>query len=140
LCVLLAGCAPRPQSAFTAADSNDARALGAYLDAGGDPNAKSPSGESLLYVATGPHGGKEVLLLLLQRGADPDLGGGSYTPLMNASSWCWFDGVTLLVEAGADVNLRNADGRTALQEVCAGGGEQEKKVIAYLKERISKTR
>jgi len=128
----LCGCVTHPTGSdpFAATDANDVRALRSYLDQGGDPNAKAAHGESLLYVATGPHGGEEVLRLLLQRGANPNLGAGKYTPLMNASSWCWFEGVTLLIESGADPKAQNEKGETALQTMCMGGDRE--KLIAYL--------
>jgi hypothetical protein len=118
--------------AFGAVDADDASVLRRYLNAGGSPNAISSSGESMLYVATGPHGGASVLRLLLERGADPDVGVGTYTPLMNASSWCWLDGVEILVQAGADVKRRNESAQTALQTMCEAGGNREE-VEIYLR-------
>ena len=132
--LLLGGCNSGSDSPFAAVDGNNTVALRSYLEAGGNPNAQTPSGESLLYIATGPHGGEGVLRVLLEHGADPNVGAGSYTPLMNASSWCWLKGVSLLVEAGADVSARNGSGQTALQTVCSGGGDREK-VVAYLQGR-----
>ena len=132
--LFLAGCASESENPFAAVDANHTAALSSYLDSGGDPNAQSPNGQSLLYIATGPHGGESVLRVLLEHGANPNVGAGSYTPLMNASSWCWLKGVSLLVEAGADVTARNGSGQTALQTVCSGGGDREK-VVAYLQGR-----
>ena len=129
---VLSACSASPMASnpFAATGSNKASALRAYLDRGGNPNAKSASGESLLYIATGPHGGEDVLRLLLERGANPNIGAGAYSPLMNASSWCWLKGVSLLAEAGADLKARNEMGQTALQTVCSGRGSDE--VVAYL--------
>ena len=136
LAALLPGCAARPvdRDPFAATDSNDARALRAYLHNGGDPNARSANGESLLYIATGPHGGEEVLRLLLERGANPNVGAGAYSPLMNASSWCWLKGVSLLAEAGADLKARNEKGQTALQTLCSAGRGRDE-MVAYLRGR-----
>ena len=136
LAVALVSCASRPVSvaeAFGAVDANDVGILRRYLDGGGDPNALAKNGASMLYVATGPHGGEGVLRLLLERGADPNRGSGLYTPLMNAASWCWRDGTRLLLDAGADIHRKNEDGKTALETVCSGGTERE--VVAYLRAR-----
>jgi len=143
LVFLLVACSPtKPPSnppsvaeAFAAVDADDAQTLERYLNAGGNPNERSADGQTMLYVATGPHGGENVLRLLLARGAKPDIGFRKYTPLMNASSWCWLRGVQLLISAGADIHLRNEAGATALQTVCTGGGRDREQVIAYLHER-----
>ena len=129
--LFLAGCTSDSDNPFAAVDANHTAALRSYLDAGGDPNAQSPGGQSLLYIATGPHGGESVLRLLLNHGANPNVGFGSYTPLMNASSWCSLRSVTLLVEVGADVTAPKTEGQTALQTVCSGGRDRAK-VVAYL--------
>lgn len=135
LTALLSACVNRVMSdPFAATNANDARSLSVYLDRGGDPDAKSTHGESLVYIATGPNGGKDVLRLLLERGANPNLGASSYSPLMNASSWCWLEGVTLLAEAGADLNARDERGHTALETVCIG--RDRDKVVAYLTKRV----
>lgn len=127
LLFLIVGCSasnpPTVVEAFAAVDANNSRILQRYLSTGGDPNARASNGYSMLYVATGPHGGEAVLRLLLSQGANPNIGSGNFTPLMNASSWCWLQGVQLLVKSGADIHLRNERGQTAMETVCAGGGD-----------------
>jgi ankyrin repeat protein len=137
--LLLLGCgatAVTPDEAFQAVDENNPSVLRKYLSQGGNPDRLSEKGDSLLYIATGPHGGYEVLKLLLEAGANPDKGAGEYTPLMNASSWCWLEGVKLLVEFDADPMLKNSKGQTALDTVCFSNGG-ERKVIEYLKSRMA---
>ena len=137
LAALLTSCSAYPTESdpFVATESNNAIALRRYLDSGGSPNAKTENGQSLLYIATGPHGGEDVVRLLLERGADPNVGSGTYSPLMNASSWCSLGTVTLIAEAGADLKARNGKGQTALQTVCSAGGDREE-VLAYLRGRV----
>lgn len=84
----------------------------------------SPGGErawSPLHIAAGDgHGG--LMSLLLQHGAEVDATDVcGATPLLCAAEWCTFDhgtdGVSAareLLDAGADVNARSDDGRTAL--------------------------
>jgi uncharacterized protein len=136
LTVLLPACTAGPTEVdpFSATESNNASALRTYLDHGGNPNIRSARGETLLYVATGPHGGEAVLRLLLERGANPNVGAGAYSPLMNASSWCWLKGVSLLAEGGADLKAQNENGQTALQTVCSEGRGRDE-VVAYLRGR-----
>lgn len=112
------------EQAFAAVWRNDANALRRWLDAGGDPDAVLDD-KSMLYVATGPKGGPDVLDLLLARGADPELGSMAYTysPMMNAASWCWREGVEKLLAAGADP-------RAAIGLVCEGSdGEEIRKIL-----------
>jgi len=111
-------------------DANDTHRLSEWLSSGGDPDL-IVGNESLLYVATGPHGGHEVLRLLLDAGADPNKGMVTYSPLMNAASWCRLEACKLLVEHGADPKARNSKGETALAVVgCCG--TQCDVVTAYL--------
>jgi hypothetical protein len=122
----LLGCRVSLEQTFGAVDRNDPTVLRRWLEQGGDPDA-TLGGRSLLYVATGPHGGAEVLDLLLAHGADPELGADGYSPLMNAASWCWLDGVKKLVDAGADP-------RPGLVTVCEGPGAEP--IVVYLKAQI----
>ncbi len=130
--ISLIGCGRESKvDVYTAVRTNNTAALQDYLDGGGSPDATTKEGESLLYLATGPKGGTDVLKLLLKNGADPDKGYAKYTPLMNAASWACLEICQLLVESGADPCLKNSKNLTAVQCVGNSGGS-EKAVIEYL--------
>lgn len=103
----------------------------AWLEKGGDPNLKTGEGRSLLYLSTGPKGNAGVTELLLQFKADPDIGHGSHTPLMNAASWVNLAECKKLIEYGADPLLKDEWGRTAKDLIGSAGGS-EKKLFEYL--------
>ncbi|MBH9576207.1 ankyrin repeat domain-containing protein [Inhella proteolytica] len=128
----LAACTKKPANIFEAVEHDDHGYVVDWLEAGGNPNTLSPRNESLLYIATGPHGGNKVLAELLKACADPNLGAYGYTPLMNAASWVNLPGVELLLAHGADPHQRNAEGETAVELVGLSGG-REQHVIARLK-------
>ena len=64
-----------PQDVVDAAMDGDARKVCAFLDAGGDIDAQSTIGQTLLNFATYGHGSPRVHLAreLLARGADPNV-------------------------------------------------------------------
>jgi ankyrin repeat protein len=64
-------------------------------------------------MATSPKGGKAIVSLLLEKGANVNVGVGKYTPLMNAASWVNIDVVELLLNNGADPSLVNEEGKKA---------------------------
>jgi ankyrin repeat protein len=85
-------------------------------------------------------GRTETVELLLKRGADPDSEGRparGATPLMHAARDGKLDFVRMLLDAGADVNREDDDGRTALDavEALAGAGGDHRAVIELLKAR-----
>jgi|GEM_PF-4000775 len=98
-------------------DNNDYNKVEKWIKNGGNPNLILPDSSTLLYIATGPHGGFEVTKILVKSGARIDKGQGKYTPLMNAASWCNYDIVEFLLENNANPNLKNEMNQTALQEV-----------------------
>jgi len=124
---------PSEERAFEAAYANDVNLLMRQLKLGISPNAVDKDGASLLYVATGPKAGTQVIRALLDAGADPNRGQGKYTPLMNASSWVNEAAVELLLGSGADPNLKNENGETALETTGTAGGRE-----AVVKERIKR--
>jgi len=120
----------RPDSVLSFVANNNEAQLHAWIKNGGDPNLKTQDGEILLYVATGPHGGVDVVSVLLDAGADPDIGYGKYTPLMNSASWCDSQAVSLILKSGANPTLVNSQGKTALQ--CVGICEGREAVNSLL--------
>jgi hypothetical protein len=111
---------------------NKPELLRLYFLLGGNSNLRTAKG-SLVYIATGPDGGNAVLAMLLQHGADPNLGLGHYTPLMNAASWCALDAVRMLIAAHANPRLRNERGETAIETTCAAPAPEAALVSDYLR-------
>jgi len=81
----------------------------------------------------------EMVKLLLERGVNPntpstDVG---YTPLMQAANSANLELVKLLIDAGADLNAEDHDGRTALDaaEMYTHSSEEHRTLSAFLKER-----
>lgn len=97
-----------------AVDDNNVVVVRLYLLLGGDPSGVDENGQSLLYIATGPEGGNQVLQLLLKHKADLNRGHKDYTPLMNAASWDRPDMVKALLKAGANPLIENRAGETVL--------------------------
>lgn len=141
---LLAGCgetgikSPQPIEGFLFAHSNAEEGLRKWLKSGGSPHSLNNDGSSLLLVATGPKGGSQVVQVLLSAGANPNIGRGRFTPLMNAASWANAESVELLLAAGADPTLVDESGRTALQQVGQAGGREQRVVELLIKAQASK--
>ena len=128
--LLSAGCDHNgPDTVLTFVAENQSQQLQEWIRAGGDPDYKTENGRSLLYIATGPHGGIDVVSILLEAGADPNLGAGHYTPLMNAASWCDIRAVSLILEYGADPTLANSSGKTALQCIGMCEGDEAIRIL-----------
>lgn len=128
---LVSGCYPSSNvtDICSIVAKNDVSSLQKWIEEGGDPNYISRHGESLLYIATGPNGGIEVVSLLIEAGANVDSGSGHYTPLMNAASWCDVPTVLLLLEHGADPTKENSRGDTAHECVGLCKGDHELKRV-----------
>ncbi len=92
------------------------------LQRGANVNAKDPaSGYAPLYYGI-DKGNSDIVLLLLQHHADPNVVGRSgMTPLMIAAGG-WADPILVqaLIQAGANVNAANDDGNTALHFATIG--------------------
>jgi len=80
-------------------------------------NQQDINGETALHVATGL-GYSNIVRLLLSQGADPNIASytdvGHMTPLLKASEQGRLDIAEMLVKAGADLDVRNRNGQTAL--------------------------
>jgi ankyrin repeat protein len=81
----------------------------------------------------------EMVKLLLERGVNPNTPSTAvgYTPLMQAASSANLELVKLLIDAGADLNSEDQQGRTALDEaeMYTHSSEAHRAVVAFLKER-----
>ena len=82
----------------------------------------------------------EMLKLLLERGTNPNPDSGmasNNTPLQQAAFSGKLEYVRMLLDAGADVNRKDKDGRTALDaaESRAGSSEEHRAVAELLKAR-----
>lgn len=91
------------------------------------------SGESMVYIAAA-YNSPEVLEVLLEAGADPNIEGGEFnTALQAACNQQKEDLVRLLLNSGADPNIQQC-GRcdNALQQACSDGNE---KIVRSLLER-----
>jgi len=130
-----AGCSRQHSTIDSAVLANDARAVRAFIQGGSDFR-RGVDGSDLVYLATGPGGGSEVLGELLRAGASPDgLDPRSpYTPLMNAASWVSLEMCQQLIDAGADPS-RIGEAIRATGD--AGGAEQ--KVLDYLRSKMPKS-
>jgi len=85
------------------------------LDAGAEIDAKDSSGRTaLMYAASGPFA--ETVGLLLERGAEVNVQGTleGFTPLMTAAAEGLAGVVRILLDAGANRDIKDQDGDTAL--------------------------
>jgi ankyrin repeat protein len=128
---------------MTAARSGDAESIRRLIDAGADPNAsEAQQGETaLIWAAAENHG--DAIRALVAGGADPNrqakpldlapmdwvqigmvstvLPVGGWSPLMYAARQDAKDAAAALVEVGADLDLQDGDGTTALQFAVING-------------------
>ena len=83
---------------------------------GADIDLQDEYGKTALhYAVENYHGSCEVLSCLLENGADVNKGANNNcTPLMIASKMSNVNNVALLIRHGADIDLQNKNGRTAL--------------------------
>lgn len=87
-----------------------------FLDAGAQIDSKDSSGRTaLMYASSGDFAG--TVELLLERGAKVNVRGTleGFTPLMTAAAEGLVDVVQVLLDAGADPDLTDKDGDTALK-------------------------
>ncbi len=122
---------------FAVVRANDAHRLSQYLAEGGDPDLRNAAGDTLLYVASGAKGGPEVVRLLLLAGADPNLQSRQgRTALHTAAAWCNANTVSLLFEAHARTDIRNAEGKLPIEVICASPPQRRQEVMdMFLQER-----
>lgn len=90
-----------------------------------DPNIRFNSGQTVLFVVC-VHGHSELLQTFLSAGANPNVVGidNHESPMMFAVDNGHLECVKILINAGADLNLRTKDGNTALRIAEDNGYEE----------------
>ncbi|MDX1931803.1 MAG: ankyrin repeat domain-containing protein [Capsulimonadales bacterium] len=102
---------------FKAIDSGTAEDVRQALAQGGDPNGLDPNGLPFVLITVSRINvseAKEKLIALLDAGGDPNRGKESFLPLHTGALARKIDLMEVLVDRGADVNLRSGSGTTPL--------------------------
>lgn len=105
---------------FDAIINHDIVRVRALLAQGADPNATDKEGWRPLHVAIGEFGfggTTEFVSVLIEHGADVNGwdANRNETPLLNASMPSEIEAARILLEAGADPNVRRSDGESPLR-------------------------
>jgi Ankyrin repeats (3 copies)/Ankyrin repeat len=98
-------------------------------------------GSPLQAAACAPTNSLQLITVLLEKKANPNLGGGEYGSALAAASYFGnYDAVRLLLENGANVNVRGGRYGSVLCAAQFGKGisEDKKAIIAMLKENGAK--
>lgn len=99
---------------FTAASSGSTEEINALAQAGADFNIRDDFGQTPLVYAL--NNGQAVIQALINQGANVNAQtNAGWTPLMYAARDAGGNIISVLLQAGADPNITNNDGQTAIQ-------------------------
>ena len=123
------------KSLINAVDRGDIVSVRKYIDGGGDPNISNLFGSNALFFAV-DKGHKDIVELLLEKGAKTNVSCMGSTPLHQAVAIKDLDIVKMLVEHGADINALTKGNKrdkpqTPLDYAMIGNNSY---VASYLKE------
>jgi hypothetical protein len=119
-------------------EAGDRQEVERLLAAGADPNALIPSKNALGMAESktslgqaAKRGNVEVVQMLLEAGADPDLANSNgFRPLMAAASVGRLAVLRLLLQVGAQIESPDpCDGSTAFHYACFGGQPESAEVL-----------
>lgn len=116
---------------YTACQRNDVQGVRQCLAQGADVNMVTPGNQPLLaeMVVQTPY--PEIIRVLLEYGADPNLADGAGRSAVHCAGICnRMDALRLLMAYGADVRLRDNDGKTPYDYSAAYGADPQ--VLEYL--------
>lgn len=107
---------------------NDIEGVKAALKAGADVNQVD---DMMGYNALGLTSDIEMIKLLISAGTDINHQDkrSAYTPLMSALNGCKNDVAKILIEKGADINIKSNDGTTALILACGCSEEIARQLL-----------
>jgi len=97
---------------------NDIDRITALLRGGCDPNLQSPTGETPLGLAAG-YDDLQTIELLLEAGADPNYKKTTTVPIIEAAGGGHIEVVQLLLSRGANIEMADEDGETAMHAAAA---------------------
>ena len=110
--------------------SSSGESIETLIDLGANVNAQRTDDKVTPLILSGGWNNFMALYLLLDHGADANIGrDDGYTPLHRAVSEGFFDITKLLVQKGSNVNLQNKEGRTPIFLGVANKHEQLIKLL-----------